>query len=159
MCYAFGANTYPDILEQVFLVMFLFYQYDEISSLNWLHLNKLIGRNVRLKIPRGHFLGGSLHKQQQQTFSHAFYLTWPHNSVPSTVRQRVKSTPLSLVHKKFLFTVTWETSVVEMEGGHLPWKLMVQRYLLIDQHQLVLLPFTTITKLIPLTLLCGLSWF
>ena len=45
-----------------------------------------------------------------------------------TARPKAKCIRWNLVHKRFLFTVTWETSDVEMEGGRWPWRLMAKRY-------------------------------
>ena len=42
--------------------------------------------------------------------------------------QKVKSLHWSLVHKRFLFTVTWETLDVETGDGRWPWRLMAQRF-------------------------------
>ena len=49
-------------------------------------------------------------------------------SSPTGLRQ-VECIHWSLAHKRFLFTVTWETLDAEMEDGRWPWRLTAQRYI------------------------------
>ena len=42
-------------------------------------------------------------------------------------RNEAKYTRWCLVHKRFLFSVTWETLNVGMEDGHWPWRLPARR--------------------------------
>ena len=70
----------------------------------------------------------SVHNHVPISHEKTLYFNLLDFSLHPTGCQKVKCLRWCLVHKRFLFTVTWETLDVEMEDGRWPWRSTVRRY-------------------------------